>query len=339
MAEIAQSRRLELYRFMRLNRLVEERLANLYRQGKIVGGLYRSLGQEATSVGSACALDEGDFLSPLIRNLGSVLARGFTPKEIFAQYLGRRESPSRGKDGNLHFASVERGVIGPISMLGELIPVMAGVALAMKMRRRSAVCLTYIGDGATSTGPFHEGMNFAAVQKLPMVVVGENNHWAYSTPISRQMACEKLADRARAYGIPSFTIDGNDVETVFSSTRKAVERARQGLGPTFIEAVTYRMKGHAEHDSQEYVDPAELESWKQRDPVDQYIRRLVAEGAATEERLRRIDDEVAAIVESDLRSAESMPLPEPSDALDGVYAEFAEPAEAPIFRYADGRSR
>ncbi len=337
MAQLTQDQRLELYRFMRMNRVVEERLVNLYRQGKIVGGLYRSLGQEATSVGSAFALGEGDILSPLIRNLGSVLVRGFSPRELFAQYLARRTSPSGGKDGNLHFASLDRGVIGPISMLGELIPIMAGVALAARMQRRKTVCLTYIGDGATSTGPFHEGMNFAAVQKLPLVVVGENNHWAYSTPISSQMACANLADRAKAYGIPSATVDGNDVEAVHAATREAVERARRGEGVTFLEAVTYRMKGHAEHDAQEYVDPGELESWKKRDPIDRYSDSLLAGRVASADDLRRIDEKVAAQVDEDLRQAEADPMPEPDEALRNVYAERPADAERSALRYADER--
>jgi Pyruvate/2-oxoglutarate dehydrogenase complex, dehydrogenase (E1) component, eukaryotic type, alpha subunit len=322
---------------MRLNRVVEERLVNLYRQGKIVGGLYRSLGQEATSVGSAFALEEGDFLSPLIRNLGSVLVRGFTPRDLFAQYLARRTSPSGGKDGNLHFTSIERGVIGPISMLGELIPIMAGVALAARMQRKNTVCLTYIGDGATSTGPFHEGMNFAAVQKLPLVVVGENNHWAYSTPISQQMACASLSDRARVYGIPSATVDGNDVEAVYDSTRDAVARARRGEGPTFLEAVTYRMKGHAEHDAQEYVDQVELDAWKKKDPIDRYSERLRDGNFASADDLRRIDEGVVRLVEEDLRVAGAAPFPEPEEALRNVYAEGATESEPSIIRYADGR--
>jgi len=338
MGQLTQDQRLELYRFMRMNRVVEERLVNLYRQGKVVGGLYRSLGQEATSVGSAFALEDGDVLSPLIRNLGSVLVRGFAPRELFAQYLARRTSPSGGKDGNLHFASLDRGVIGPISMLGELIPIMAGVALAARMQRRKTVCLTYIGDGATSTGPFHEGMNFAAVQKLPLVVVGENNHWAYSTPISRQMACANLADRAKAYGIPSATVDGNDVEAVHAATREAVDRARRGEGVTFLEAVTYRMKGHAEHDAQEYVDPGELEEWKKRDPIDRYAEVLVAGRVASAADLRLVDEKVAALVDEDLQKAEADPLPEPREALRNVYAERPDAAERSLLRYADERA-
>jgi pyruvate dehydrogenase E1 component alpha subunit/2-oxoisovalerate dehydrogenase E1 component alpha subunit len=323
---------------MRLNRTLEERLVSLYRQGRIVGGLYRSLGQEATSVGSAAALEAGDILSPLIRNLGSVLVRGYSPREIFLQYLGRAASPSGGKDGNLHFASIERGVIGPISMLGELIPVMAGVALAARMQKKTTVCLTYIGDGGTSTGPFHEGMNFASVQRLPLVVIGENNHWAYSTPISQQMACERLADRAKAYGIPSVTVDGNDVEEVFRATSQAVEQARAGGGVTFIEAVSYRMKGHAEHDAQDYVDKEELEAWRQKDPIERFMYRLLAEGAASREDLESVDLDIVRLVENDLAAAETSPMPSPDQALKGVYAEGQTEQEPAIVRQAGERN-
>lgn len=323
---------------MRLNRTLEERLVALYRQGRIVGGFYRSLGQEATSVGSASALAPGDILSPLIRNLGSVLVRGYSPREIFLQYLGRAASPSGGKDGNLHFASIQRGVIGPISMLGELIPIMAGVALAARMQKKETVCMTYIGDGGTSTGPFHEGMNFASVQRLPLVVIGENNHWAYSTPISQQMACERLADRAKAYGIPSVTVDGNDVEEVFAATRQAVVRARSGGGVTFIEAVSYRMKGHAEHDAQHYVDKEELEAWRQKDPIERFTVRLLAEGAASRPELEAIDREVSALVESDLADAETSPMPAPDAVLSGVYADGVAEREPAIVRQAEKRS-
>jgi TPP-dependent pyruvate/acetoin dehydrogenase alpha subunit len=326
-----------LYRWMRLNRTVEERLSSLYRQGKIHGGLYRSLGQEATSVGSAAALSDGDILGPLIRNLGSVLVRGFRPREIFEQYLGRATGPSAGKDGTLHFSSIERGVIGSIAMLGELVPVMAGAAMAVKRLGRNAVCLTYIGDGGTSTGPFHEGMNFASVLKLPLVVIGENNHWAYSTPLSQQMACGSLADRALAYGIPSATIDGNDVEVVHAATAKAVARAREGGGPTFIEAVTYRMKGHAEHDPQEYVDPEELERWRARDPLATCARRLRDSGQLTEEQLATIDSSVEREVEEDLAAAERAPAPRPESALEGVYAGSVVSDETPIIRFAEDR--
>lgn len=322
---------------MRLNRQVEERLVNLYRQGKIAGGLYRSLGQEATSIGSAFALRPGDVLGPLIRNLGSCLVRGTRPREVFTQYMAKRTSPSAGKDGTLHFALWERGIVGAISMLGELIPVMAGVALAAKMQKKPAVCLTYIGDGGTSTGPFHEGMNFASVQKLPLVVIGENNQWAYSTPLSQQMNITRLADRARAYGIPSATVDGNDVEAVYAAAEEAVDRARAGGGVTFIEAVTYRMKGHAEHDGQDYVDKEELDGWRQKDPIERYTRYLTSAGMATREELRQMDADVAKLVDEDLAAAEAAGDPDAAQALTGVYAAGTPEFEPPIVRLAEGR--
>jgi pyruvate dehydrogenase E1 component alpha subunit/2-oxoisovalerate dehydrogenase E1 component alpha subunit len=337
MLPLSRDEKKDLYRFMRLNRTVEERLVNLYRQGKVLGGLYRSLGQEATSVGSAYALEEGDMLGPLIRNLGSVLVHGCPARDIFSQYLARGGSPSGGKDCNLHFGSIERGIIPPISMLGELIPVMAGVALAAKLQRKRIVCLTYIGDGATSTGAFHEGMNFASVQRVPLIVVGENNRWAYSTPLSQQMNCSSLADRAKAYGVPAVTVDGNDVEAVYRATREGVDRARDGGGVTFIEAQTYRIKGHAEHDAQEYVDRVELEAWERRDPLDRFVESLVSREEVTRPEIEQIDAEVAAYCDVELAAAEQSPFPPAAAALEGVYASGGAPHEPAIIRFAEER--
>ncbi|HEX7252779.1 MAG TPA: thiamine pyrophosphate-dependent dehydrogenase E1 component subunit alpha [Thermoanaerobaculia bacterium] len=317
---------------MRLNRSVEERLVNLYRQGKIVGGLYRSLGQEGTSVGSAFALEKGDVLGPLIRNLGSVLVMGATPREVFTQYLARASSPTRGKEGILHFGRPERGLVSPISMLGTLIPVMAGVALAAKMQRKRHVALTYIGDGGTSTGPFHEGLNFAAVQRLPLIVIAENNGWAYSTPFRKQTAAKCLADRAAGYGIPGESVDGNDVLAVYDATRRAVDRAREGAGPTLIESRTYRMKGHAEHDGQTYVPNEELAAWTRRDPIDRYVRQLTETAFASAEELAAIDREIAQKLEADLAEAEASPMPAPESALEGVYAEAGPVPESMMIR-------
>jgi pyruvate dehydrogenase E1 component alpha subunit/2-oxoisovalerate dehydrogenase E1 component alpha subunit len=313
MADLSPEKRLDLYRLLRLNRSLEERLVLLYRQGRIVGGLYRSLGQEATSVGSAAALEKGDVLGPLIRNLGSVLVMGYTAREVLTQHLGRAASPSGGREGNLHFGRPERGVVSSISMLGALVPVMAGVALAARLRGRSTVAMTYIGDGGTSTGPFHEGLNFAAVQKLPLVVVAENNGWAYSTPFRKQTAARNLADRAVAYGMPAETVDGNDVLAVYAAARAAVERARRGEGPTLLEARTYRMKGHAEHDGQAYVPREELEEWAQRDPIERYAAALLASKEGTPEELAAIDRRIAEELDADVAFAEKCPFPEPGD--------------------------
>jgi TPP-dependent pyruvate/acetoin dehydrogenase alpha subunit len=317
---LTPERKIDIYRLLRLNRSVEERLVHLYRQGKIVGGLYRSLGQEATSVGSAFALERGDILGPLIRNLGSVLTMGIAPREIFTQFLARGNSPTGGKEGILHFGRPEEGLVSPISMLGTLIPVMAGIALAGRMQGKNIVAMTFIGDGGTSTGPFHEGLNFAAVQRLPLVVIAENNGWAYSTPFRKQTAARSLADRAVGYGIPAETIDGNDVEAVYAASRRAVERARSGGGPTLLEAKTYRMKGHAEHDGQGYVPKEELEDWSRRDPIDLYARALLSTAVATAETLAEIDERISNQMDEDVAHALASPAPIPENALTGVYA-------------------
>jgi TPP-dependent pyruvate/acetoin dehydrogenase alpha subunit len=338
MPDLDPEKRLSLYRFMRLNRALEERLVHLYRQGKILGGFYRSLGQEATSVGTASALETGDVIGPLIRNLGSVLVMGFSPRDVLLQQMGRRDGPSRGKDGNLHFGTPEAGMISPISMLGALVPVMAGIALGARMLGRRTVAMTYIGDGATSTGAFHEGINFAAVQNLPLVVVVENNGWAYSTPVSKQTRARTLCDKAIGYGIPGEIVDGNDVEAVYETACRAVARARDDGGPTLIEAKTYRMKGHAEHDPQAYVPRAQLDEWSRRDPLARYSRRLLESGLVDAETLTRIDAAVDRQLDEDVAAAENAPLPEGIEALDGVYAlgRAEEPVPA-IIRMAETR--
>jgi TPP-dependent pyruvate/acetoin dehydrogenase alpha subunit len=332
MAQLTSEQKIDIYRFLRLNRAVEERLVNLYRQGKIVGGLYRSLGQEATSVGSAYALEKGDVLGPLIRNLGSVLVMGVPPRDIFTQYMARADSPTDGKEGILHFGRPESGLVPPISMLGTLVPVMAGIALAARMQRKKIVAMTYIGDGGTSTGPFHEGLNFAAAQRLPLVVIAENNGWAYSTPFRKQTAARCLADRAAAYGIPAETVDGNDALGVYAASRRAVDRAREGDGPTLIEAKTYRMKGHAEHDGQNYVPKEELQEWAERDPIDRYVRTLVESGVATLEQLAQIDRRIALQTERDVELAMASPPAPAENALKGVYATGLPAAEPVIVR-------
>src|SRR6476646_10285743 len=273
-------KKVELYYWMRLTRSLEERLVNLYRQTKVVGGLFRSLGQEADAVGSAFALDrgKGDILSPLIRNLGSMLVQGAQPLEIIRQYMAKGDSPTRGRELNIHFGDTVRGFVGQISHLGDMVPVMAGVTLSFKMRGESRVGLVYVGDGASSTGAFHEGINFAAVQRCPLVVIVENNGYAYSTPTSKQTAAKQFVDKAIGYGVPGEQADGNDVIAVYDVTKRAVDRARRGEGVTLIELMTYRRKGHAEHDNQSYVPPGEIERWEaENDPITRYIARLTDE--------------------------------------------------------------
>ena len=316
---LPRERQLELYRFLKLNRMVEDRLTNLYRQGKVVGGLYSSRGQEAISVGSAYALEPQDVVGPLIRNLGSMLVRGVSPREVFMQYMARGGSPTGGRDCNLHFGDLARGLVAPISMLGALIPVMAGVALAAKMQRRDYIALTYIGDGGTSTGDFHEGMNLAAVLGVPLVVVAEHNGYAYSTPTSRQMRIRDLAQRAAAYGIPARIVDGNDVLAVYEASRAVFAAARDGGCPQMLEVKTFRMKGHAEHDDAGYVPKELFERWKRKDPIDRFERHLLGEGLASEAELAAIVAKINQELDAEVDFALASPPPPPERALGGVY--------------------
>ena len=323
---------LELYYYMKLTRQLEERLVNLYRQTKVVGGLFRSLGQEADAVGSAYALDrsKGDILSPLIRNLGSMLVQGAKPGEIIRQYMAKGDSPTRGRELNIHYGDLVRGFIGQISHLGDMVPVMAGVTLSFKMRGQDRVGLVYVGDGATSTGAFHEGINFAAVQRCPLVVIVENNGYAYSTPLSKQTAAKQLVDKAIGYGIAGDQADGNDVLATYEVTKRAVDRARSGGGVTLIELMTYRRKGHAEHDNQSYVPDGEIERWASaNDPLDRYVRVLAESHNVSSETLTEIDDRITQEIDQATDEAEASPMPEPGDALVGIYAD--PPDEKPLW--------
>ena len=315
---------LEIDYYLRLTRTLEERLVALFRQAKVIGGLYRSLGQEGESVAAAYALDyaQGDVVQPLIRNIGSILVAGAKPADIIRQYMAKGDGPTRGRELNIHFGHPARdGFIGQISMLGDMIPVMAGIALAGRMQKRNLVTLAFIGDGGSSTGAFWEGFNFAAVQKLPMVIVVEDNGYAYSTPTTKQTAAKTLADKAVAVGCPGVTVDGNDVLAVYGATKQAVEHARGGGGVTLIEVKTFRLKGHAEHDNQAYVPPQLIEEWKAKDPLPRYERVLMEFGVATADDFARIQERVRREVDEATDAAERSPMPDPADAGRGLYIE------------------
>ncbi|GAC1649352.1 MAG: thiamine pyrophosphate-dependent dehydrogenase E1 component subunit alpha [Gemmatimonadaceae bacterium] len=323
-SRLSRAQRLELYYYMRLTRALEEKLVALYRQTKVIGGLFRSLGQEGDAVGTAYALDRerGDVLSPLIRNLGSMLVRGASPVEVCRQYMAKGDSPTRGRELNIHFGGPERGFIGQISHLGDMVPVMAGVTLSFRLRGEARVGMVYVGDGATSTGAFHEGLNFAAVQRCPLVVVVENNGYAYSTPNSAQTAAAQFVDKAAGYGIRGERVDGNDVLACYDAAKAAVDRARAGEGVTMLELLTYRRRGHAEHDNQSYVPAGEIDRWAAtNDPLDRYAAILTGSGEITAAELARVDMAVHQEVAAAAAEAERSPEPEPTDALVGVYAD------------------
>ena len=316
---LTEMQMLEMYRFVKMTRMFDEKTVAMKRQSKIVGGVFSSLGQEATAVGTAYALETQDFIAPLIRDLGAVLVKGIEPRHIFASYMARSAAPNRATDLQFHFADFERGFIGPISHLGDMIPVLAGVLLASRMKKERRVGVAYVGDGTTSTGAFHEGVNFAAVQKLPLITVIENNCYAYSTPTRLQTACAEFVEKAAGYGIRGFSVDGNDIIACYETMKKAVELARNGES-ILIEAKTYRRKGHAEHDNQSYCPDGEIDFWAaNNDPIDRYERFLIEQKIAVQEKLNEIATGITAFLNAEADWAESSPAPEPETAAYNVF--------------------
>jgi TPP-dependent pyruvate/acetoin dehydrogenase alpha subunit len=293
----------------------------LWKQGHGMGGTFSQRGHEAISVGAGYALAPDDVVAPMHRDLGCYLLRGMTPQRIFGNLLGRANGVSAGRDANLHgMGDLSLGIIGFISHLPHSLPVALGMAMNFTYRGEPHVALTFTGDGASSAGLFHETLNMAAVFNAPLVVIVENNQFAYSTPLQQQMKVADIACRAEAYGMPGVTVDGNKVEAIYAVVSEAVERARTGGGPTLIEAKTMRMQGHAIHDGFEYVPRELLAYWEERDPLRLHAEKLLNDGVATEEELAgiraRCEEEIAAAVEF----AEASPLPEPETVTDGVYA-------------------
>ena len=314
-----------IYRWMLLNRRMEAALENLYKQGKVVGGVYFGLGQEGCSCASAFALGPDDWLGPMIRNQGSLLVRGFSPRDIMRQYMAKADSPTFGRDASSHFGDcARRHVCAPISMLGELIGTMAGVCLGARLQGKNIVGLTYIGDGGQSTGVTYESLNFAAVQKLGLVLIVENNLWGYSTPSDMQFCAKDLAERAIGYGIPGVIVDGTDPSQVYDATHEACERAYRGAGPTLIEAKMMRMKGHAIHDAAQYVPAKLFEYWHARDPLARFENYLVnVKHWLTADENRKLIDEVEQQLEADREAAVASPMPDPETdkSHQGVYCD------------------
>lgn len=317
---LSRSDRAQLFRYMAMMRAAEERGLTLYRQGKVPGSFYDGRGQEAISVGAAFALAPEDRTCILHRDLGAHFVRGLTPDRYLANYMGRAGGVTGGKDGNMHFGDRELGSVGMVSMLPDMALVATGIALAFKMRGEPRVALTFFGEGSTANGQWHEAMNFAAIHRLPVVFVLENNRFAYSTPNELEFAVDPVR-RADAYGFPGCNVDGNDVEAVFEATHEAAERARAGFGPTLIECQTMRMHGHGAHDDMSYVPPGLREEWERRDPIDRYAERLAGEHGFGADEVGQIREEVGAYVAECAQRALESPMPEGEVATEGVFAE------------------
>ena len=311
---------LQIYYFMRLTRAMEDRTRTLFLQGRVVGGVYTAQGHEATTVGAAWTLSDGDSIVPQHRDLGMHLTRRISPRAVMTQWLARGNSPGLGRDGQIHIGDMHHGIVPMISMLGESLPVACGIALTMKMRRRSTIVMASMGDGATSTGPFHEALNFASVQKLPIVFIIENNGYAYSTPTNQEFAIANLSDRAIAYGIQGESVDGNDVLKVVETVGRAVEHVRSGKGPTLIECKTFRVRGHSEADKADYVPPELRKQWLAKDPIPRFEDYLTREKILTQAKKAEIEEQVKAVIEDAVSFAEQSPAPDPATVADYVFA-------------------
>ncbi len=311
---LTREQHIQIYRWMLRNRRMEAALENLYKQGKVVGGVYFGLGQEACSCASAYALNQDEWMGPMIRNQGSLLVRGFSARDIMMQYMAKAGSPTFGKDASSHFGDIyRRNVVSPISTLGDLIPVLTGVALGARLQGRNIAAMTYIGDGGQSTGVTYEGLNFAAVQRLGLVLFVENNIWAYSTPTDEQFRVQDLAERAIAYGIPGVIVDGTDACQVYDAAHEACERARRSEGPTLIEAKMMRMKGHAIHDAAQYVPRPLFEYWTRRDPIARFENYLLnVRKWLTREENEKLIAEVERQLDEDREAAVNSPMPDPA---------------------------
>ena len=324
--------RVGLLRAMLMMRGIEERAMTLYRQGKVPGSFYDGYGQEAVSAGATWAMGARDRLCVLHRDLAAHVIRGVSLANIFGQYMGREGGVTRGREGNVHFGDRTVGCVGMVSMLPDMMLVAAGMAMAFKMRGEQRVAMTWFGDGSTSRGDFHEAMNWAGVQKLPVIFILENNQYAYSTPVDQQFAVNPI-ERASAYGFPGESVDGNDPEAMFEATRKARERALAGDGPTLIEAVTMRMHGHAAHDDMKYVPKEQVEEWRAKDPIDRQVRRAEALGVD----VQALRDEVKAEIDAAVDEALQMPMPDPETATDRLFADepvLLEDGQAPWSGFA-----
>ncbi len=307
---------------MRLARACDQKLGALYRQGKIVGAVYLAIGQEAICTGVVSLLEKDDYFSTVARGLAGWFLRGVEPKLVIARWLGRDVPPSHGRELGLFLADIEQYGIAPYhnGSMASWIPSGAGFALAFKIKKQPRVYVAFTGDGATSPGDFYEGLNFAAIHKLPLVVVVENNCFAYSTTIDKQMPVANIADRAPAFNIPAEVAFGNDIFEVRRVARRAIDHARAGKGPYLVEFKTFRTRGHGEHDDMGYVDAELREFWERRDPLRLFREYLAGAAGLGEAAVRAVDDECAQAIEDAVAWAEAQPEPAPETVTDRLFA-------------------
>src|SRR5438132_7013563 len=306
---------LEMFYWLKLIRGFDERLSILVKQGKVRSGVYSGIGQEAIIVGTCFGLRKEDYICPLHRDLGAFLMKGVDARTMMSQMFAKDTTLSKGRDSALHSGVPELGIFGNTSMLGANLPVAAGLALTFKMEQTDNVVVAYFGEGASNTGDFHEALNFAGVQQLPVIFICENNQYAYSVPVEKSMAIDDVADRAHSYGFDGVSINGNDVLAVYQTTQGAMARARAGDGPTLIECKTYRWHGHSEHGKAFYRTDEELAMWKSRDPIPTFTTYLRARRVLTDDNLKEIEARVTAVIDEAVEFAQNAPDPAPEEAV------------------------
>ena len=318
--KLAPEQLLEMYYWLRLIRSFDERLSVLVKQGKVRSGVYTGIGQEAIIVGTCFGVRKEDFVAPLHRDLGAFLMKGVEPRVMMSQMFAKVTGLSKGRDSALHSGVNELGIFGNTSMLGANLPVAAGLALTFKMEKTDNVVIAYFGEGASNVGDFHEALNFAGVQQLPVIFICENNQYAYSVPLEKSMAIDDVADRAHGYGFDGVAINGNDVLAVYQATQGALARARDGEGPTLIECKTYRWHGHSEHDKAFYRTDEELAMWKSRDPITTFTTYLRTRHVLDDQKQKDVEARVTAVIDDAVEFAMNAADPDPSEAAADLYA-------------------
>ena len=317
--EIGRERSMEIYKKMLGIRRFEERIRYLFLEGIMPGTIHQYDGQEACAVGVCEALSEEDIILSTHRPHGHAIAKGLTFNELMAELFGKTTGCCSGKGGSMHVGNLEKGMVPAIAIVGANIPIAAGVGLSMKMNKKKNVAVSFFGDGASNEGAFHEGINMAAAYDLPVVFVCENNLYGASTPISMVCKLENIADRAQAYGIEGSIADGNDVLAVYEAAKKAIEKARNGGGPSILELKTYRRCGHSRRDAKAYMDKQEMEFWHSRDPITLFAEKLIEAGFCNEQDIEAVSDDIDKQIEDSLDFAQASPFPEPEDALKDLF--------------------
>lgn len=322
--DLSNEKLIEMYRTMKKIREFETKAAELFAEGSIPGFVHLYIGEEAVATGVCANLKDSDYITSTHRGHGHIIAKGGDLKYMFAELFGKATGYCKGKGGSMHIADADRGILGANGIVGAGHNIAVGAGLSAKYRGTDQVCVCFFGDGSTNQGTFHESLNLASIWKLPVIFVCENNLYGISMHQSRHQAIQDVADRAVAYNIPGVVVDGNDVLAVYEAAKEAIDRARNGQGPTLIECKTYRQRGHFEGDPTNYRDPEEVNEWLKKDPIPRLIEFILDNNVLTEDDIKKIDEEIAAEIDEAIKFAEESPFPPVEAAVEDIYTDIVE---------------